>query len=53
MQNFALLDRDGKPVELSRYKGKPLLVNFVHGLLPGLPDHHAKPARRRLPRQSA
>ena len=30
MQNFALLDRDGKPVELSRYKGKPLLVNFVY-----------------------
>lgn len=30
MQNFVLLDRDGKPVELSRYKGKPLLVNFVY-----------------------
>lgn len=30
MQNFALLDRDGKPVELSRFKGKPLLVNFVY-----------------------
>ena len=23
MANFALLDRDGKPVELSRYAGKP------------------------------
>lgn len=30
MQDFALLDRDGKPVELARYKGKPLLVNFVY-----------------------
>lgn len=28
--NFALLDRDGKPVEMSRFKGKPLLVNFIY-----------------------
>ncbi len=25
-----LFDRDGKPVHLSRYRGKPLLVNFVY-----------------------
>ncbi|RDE50275.1 MAG: SCO family protein, partial [Candidatus Accumulibacter meliphilus] len=25
--DFVLLDRDGQPVELSRYLGKPLLVN--------------------------
>lgn len=30
MQNFVLLDREGRPVELSRYKGKPLLVSFVY-----------------------
>ncbi|MDX9705954.1 MAG: SCO family protein [Azospira sp.] len=30
LQNFALLDREGRPVELSRYKGKPLLVSFVY-----------------------
>jgi protein SCO1/2 len=28
--NFVLLDRQGKPVELSRYRGKPLLVNFIY-----------------------
>ncbi|MEF8721393.1 MAG: SCO family protein [Candidatus Accumulibacter delftensis] len=28
--DFVLLDRDGKPVELSRYLGKPLLVNFIY-----------------------
>ncbi len=30
MQDFVLLDRNGKPVELSRYRGKPLLVNFIY-----------------------
>lgn len=30
VQNFVLLDREGRPVELSRYKGKPLLVSFVY-----------------------
>lgn len=28
--NFVLLDREGRPVELSRYRGKPLLVNFIY-----------------------
>jgi len=28
--DFVLLDRDGQPVELSRYLGKPLLVNFIY-----------------------
>ncbi|MCB1967604.1 MAG: SCO family protein, partial [Candidatus Accumulibacter sp.] len=28
--DFVLLDRDGQPVELSRYRGKPLLVNFIY-----------------------
>ncbi|WP_313952864.1 SCO family protein [Accumulibacter sp.] len=28
--DFVLLDRDGNPVELSRYRGKPLLVNFIY-----------------------
>lgn len=28
--DFALLDREGKPVELKKYKGKPLLVNFIY-----------------------
>lgn len=28
--NFALLDRQGKPVELARYRGKPLLVSFIY-----------------------
>jgi len=30
VENFALLNRDGKPVELASFKGKPLLVNFVY-----------------------
>ncbi|WP_295484686.1 SCO family protein [Accumulibacter sp.] len=30
VDDFVLLDRDGKPVELSRYRGKPLLVNFIY-----------------------
>lgn len=28
--DFALLDRHGKPVELKKYLGKPLLVNFIY-----------------------
>lgn len=28
--NFVLLDREGRPVELSRYRGKPLLVSFMY-----------------------
>lgn len=28
--DFVLLDRDGKPVELRKYRGKPLLVNFIY-----------------------
>lgn len=28
--DFALLDSEGKPVELSRYRGKPLLVSFIY-----------------------
>ena len=28
--DFVLLDRSGKPVELSRYRGKPLLVSFIY-----------------------
>lgn len=28
--DFALLDRQGRPVELSRYRGKPLLVSFIY-----------------------
>ena len=28
--DFVLLDREGKPVELKRYRGKPLLVNFIY-----------------------
>lgn len=27
---FTLLDRDSKPVRLSRYRGKPLLVSFIY-----------------------
>jgi protein SCO1/2 len=27
---FTLLDRDGKPVRLSHYRGKPLLVSFIY-----------------------
>jgi len=30
MRDFVLLDREGKPVELARFRGKPLLVNFVY-----------------------
>ena len=28
--DFTLLDRDGKPVRLSSYRGKPLLVSFIY-----------------------
>lgn len=28
--DFVLLDREGQPIELKRYKGKPLLVNFIY-----------------------
>jgi protein SCO1/2 len=28
--DFVLLDRQGRPVELSRYRGKPLLVTFIY-----------------------
>ena len=28
--DFVLLDREGRPVELSSYRGKPLLVNFIY-----------------------
>lgn len=28
--DFVLLDREGRPVELARYRGKPLLVNFIY-----------------------
>ncbi len=28
--DFVLVDRSGKPVELSRYRGKPLLVSFIY-----------------------
>jgi protein SCO1/2 len=28
--DFVLLDREGRPVELSRYRGKPLLVSFIY-----------------------
>ena len=28
--DFVLLNREGKPVELSKYRGKPLLVNFIY-----------------------
>ena len=28
--DFVLLDREGRPVQLSRYRGKPLLVNFIY-----------------------
>jgi protein SCO1 len=30
ISDFTLLDRDGKPVRLSRYRGKPLLVSFIY-----------------------
>jgi protein SCO1/2 len=28
--DFTLLDRDGQPVRLSQYRGKPLLVSFIY-----------------------
>ncbi len=28
--DFSLLDRDGKPVRLASYRGKPLLVSFIY-----------------------
>lgn len=28
--DFAFLDREGKPVRLSQYRGKPLLVSFIY-----------------------
>lgn len=28
--DFVLLDREGRPVEMARYRGKPLLVNFIY-----------------------
>ena len=28
--DYALVDRDGQPVRLSRYRGKPLLVSFIY-----------------------
>jgi protein SCO1/2 len=28
--DFVLLNREGKPVELSKYRGRPLLVNFIY-----------------------
>ena len=28
--DFVMLNRDGKPIELRQYRGKPLLVNFVY-----------------------
>jgi len=28
--DFTLLDREGRPVRLSSYRGKPLLVNFIY-----------------------
>lgn len=30
VEDFALLDRRGKPVRLADYRGKPLLVNFIY-----------------------
>lgn len=30
VENFVLLNRDSQPVELAKYKGKPLLVSFVY-----------------------
>jgi protein SCO1/2 len=30
VSDFVLLDRQGKPVELARYRGRPLLVNFIY-----------------------
>jgi protein SCO1/2 len=28
--DFTLLDREGRPIRLSRYRGKPLLVSFIY-----------------------
>ena len=28
--DYTLLDREGRPVQLSRYRGKPLLVSFIY-----------------------
>lgn len=30
IDDFTLLDRDGRPVRLSQYRGKPLLVSFIY-----------------------
>lgn len=30
VSDFTLLDREGRPVRLSRYRGKPLLVSFIY-----------------------
>lgn len=30
VSNFTLLDREGRPVQLARYRGKPLLVSFIY-----------------------
>ncbi len=30
VSNFSLLDREGRPVQLARYRGKPLLVSFIY-----------------------
>lgn len=30
VEDFVLIDREGQPVPLSRYRGKPLLVNFIY-----------------------
>lgn len=30
VSDFVLLDREGKPVRLADYRGKPLLVNFIY-----------------------
>jgi protein SCO1/2 len=30
VDDFTLLDRDGQPVRLSKYRGKPLLVSFIY-----------------------
>ena len=30
LADFTLLDREGRPVRLSEYRGKPLLVNFIY-----------------------
>jgi protein SCO1/2 len=30
LADFTLLDREGRPVRLSDYRGKPLLVNFIY-----------------------